>query len=495
MRSKHTLALTALAAPLLAAHIAEAQPLPLDPAAASEAELEEQRDPLRAGEIDPLRSPLIEAIGGVADSASPMLARATRSFDPTLGNPNPWAGLIGPDDFHVGFEGATPHTTLADPGGFVPLAGQTTPEGFVWGSVADFNGVVDNSIAQTGPNWNPAGTGFDRHGVAGGPDPNGVRGQFFASPRGTIEPQAIQDFGLLAAGIRHDLFTPTADAPVTVLLDLYLDDITTFVWWRPINFAEGGLITNVFMGGINVAGLTSFTNEEGVLDRFIVLGRDPIDEVEDARFFVAADPHRIVEREWFQLAIRLTGVGDSVWVRDSSTIGVNGFAQDSIYDGFPGDDARGAFAGEILASDWLQIFPGVEDDPNTAVVEGKGPALGEASPDEASFFLDDTGSPSGQLIFSSSVDAFDFFAGEDPSSSEAPGYQPHDWYMDNYTVLVHQAPCPGDLSDNDRVIDGADLGALLGAWGSADAEADLNADGVVDGADLGMLLGAWGPCP
>jgi len=43
----------------------------------------------------------------------------------------------------------------------------------------------------------------------------------------------------------------------------------------------------------------------------------------------------------------------------------------------------------------------------------------------------------------------------------------------------------------DGVVDGADLGILLSAWGSDDATADLNGDGVVDGADLGQLLANW----
>jgi len=53
-----------------------------------------------------------------------------------------------------------------------------------------------------------------------------------------------------------------------------------------------------------------------------------------------------------------------------------------------------------------------------------------------------------------------------------------------------QASLPADLN-GDGVVDGADLGLLLGQWGS-DGPADLNDDGVVDGADLGLLLGAWG---
>ena len=58
-----------------------------------------------------------------------------------------------------------------------------------------------------------------------------------------------------------------------------------------------------------------------------------------------------------------------------------------------------------------------------------------------------------------------------------------------------QAPCTGDL-DADRVVDGDDLGMLLGAWGACGGcVADINADGVVNGGDLGFLLGGWGDCP
>lgn len=53
--------------------------------------------------------------------------------------------------------------------------------------------------------------------------------------------------------------------------------------------------------------------------------------------------------------------------------------------------------------------------------------------------------------------------------------------------------CDADFN-GDGVVDGADLGALLGAWGTTGAQ-DLNKDGTVDGADLGALLGVWGPCP
>jgi formylglycine-generating enzyme required for sulfatase activity len=47
----------------------------------------------------------------------------------------------------------------------------------------------------------------------------------------------------------------------------------------------------------------------------------------------------------------------------------------------------------------------------------------------------------------------------------------------------------------DGVVDGADLGALLVAWGTSTSGSDLNGDGIVDGADLGILLGHWGQTP
>lgn len=50
---------------------------------------------------------------------------------------------------------------------------------------------------------------------------------------------------------------------------------------------------------------------------------------------------------------------------------------------------------------------------------------------------------------------------------------------------------PGDLND-DGLVDGDDLGTLLGQWGECiDCSADFNRDEVVDGDDLGVLLGAW----
>ncbi|MEC9373796.1 MAG: proprotein convertase P-domain-containing protein [Planctomycetota bacterium] len=57
--------------------------------------------------------------------------------------------------------------------------------------------------------------------------------------------------------------------------------------------------------------------------------------------------------------------------------------------------------------------------------------------------------------------------------------------------------CAADLN-GDGGVGAADLGELLGAWGTMCSGAgcqDLDGDGMVGAADLAALLGSWGPCP
>lgn len=53
-------------------------------------------------------------------------------------------------------------------------------------------------------------------------------------------------------------------------------------------------------------------------------------------------------------------------------------------------------------------------------------------------------------------------------------------------------PCEGD-ADHNGLVDGSDLGLLLGEFGGP-GDSDFNGDGIVNGADLGLLLGNWGSC-
>ncbi|MBL9121962.1 MAG: hypothetical protein JNL80_18795 [Phycisphaerae bacterium] len=67
-------------------------------------------------------------------------------------------------------------------------------------------------------------------------------------------------------------------------------------------------------------------------------------------------------------------------------------------------------------------------------------------------------------------------------------------YVDGVLFAAKQvtSPCPADLN-GDGEVSGADLGVLLGGWGSPGAT-DLDGSGSTGGADLAILLGAWGPC-
>ena len=61
-----------------------------------------------------------------------------------------------------------------------------------------------------------------------------------------------------------------------------------------------------------------------------------------------------------------------------------------------------------------------------------------------------------------------------------------------YELASAVLPCVGDFTNN-RIVDGQDLGVLLGGWGGS-VTGDLDGDGNVGGSDLGILLGNWGPC-
>lgn len=68
------------------------------------------------------------------------------------------------------------------------------------------------------------------------------------------------------------------------------------------------------------------------------------------------------------------------------------------------------------------------------------------------------------------------------------------WNIDDVVVEADLPPAgsPADLN-GDGVVDGADFGLLLVAWGPCEGcPADLNGDGFVNGADVGLMLVEWG---
>lgn len=73
----------------------------------------------------------------------------------------------------------------------------------------------------------------------------------------------------------------------------------------------------------------------------------------------------------------------------------------------------------------------------------------------------------------------------------APVSTTNDIQLYNLTLTITPPPSNPEDINGDGVVDAADLGVLLAAWGSAAAGADVNDDGIVDGSDLGLLLSAW----
>ena len=107
---------------------------------------------------------------------------------------------------------------------------------------------------------------------------------------------------------------------------------------------------------------------------------------------------------------------------------------------------------------------------------------------------DDDGCTAGAAPFTSTV-TVNVSAGQ-PVYIAVGGFNAASTGPFNVLIAPPTAPaCPADLN-NDNVVNGADLGLLLGSWGVCPGcPADLNNDGIVNGADLGLMLGSWGPCP
>jgi hypothetical protein len=57
------------------------------------------------------------------------------------------------------------------------------------------------------------------------------------------------------------------------------------------------------------------------------------------------------------------------------------------------------------------------------------------------------------------------------------------------TIIVSPPAIPGDF-DGNGLVNGSDLGTLLGAWNQS-GPTDLSGDGTTNGPDLGILLGNW----
>ena len=129
----------------------------------------------------------------------------------------------------------------------------------------------------------------------------------------------------------------------------------------------------------------------------------------------------------------------------------------------------------------------------TGSVDSRIAVLTECGNPATTLACDDDGCTAGATPYTSKV-TFDAAAGQTYYFAVG-GYSVATTGPFNVEIVVPAPPaCPADLNQ-DGVVNGADLGLMLGSWGPCPGcPADLNQDGIVNGADLGLLLGSWGPC-
>jgi len=154
--------------------------------------------------------------------------------------------------------------------------------------------------------------------------------------------------------------------------------------------------------------------------------------------------------------------------------------------------------GRALAHEWELIGDGVLDVP-TGISVGDGDCLFVTdSTDQAKVFcfdaeamswMQDTMHPLAGQPIGQGVQMRRSRTNFDPAIHDGPEFDMS--VLPTEFAPAEPSPCFADLND-DLVVDGADLGILLGAWG--EALGDLNGDGTTDGADLGLMLGQWGDC-
>ena len=102
--------------------------------------------------------------------------------------------------------------------------------------------------------------------------------------------------------------------------------------------------------------------------------------------------------------------------------------------------------------------------------------------------------PTGFAVFSDSdARVLGGLAGGDMGSvlAVASAYEPEQPWTSYRLTLAYLDPETAADITGDGVVNGADLAALLGLWGSSNAAADLNGDGMVDAQDLAILLAEW----
>ena len=223
----------------------------------------------------------------------------------------------------------------------------------------------------------------------------------------------------------------TSAAPIVLSTDWHLLDATTSQWWSPTSLLEGCSADRVFFGGTEIGGLlAAFENAQGVLDRIVGLSRSAGNPfgISGACYSAPESPLApFPVGQWFSLMEMCTVgpdglMGQSLWLKTAETV-ANGFLDPRLASGLltPND-------GDPLG--WVNLIPGIDDDPMTPQIEG----LGRAVSALGDFALNTGHAGQSPPLAKVTLTVVQYGEGLDPSASVVPGFLPNDAFIDNTTI-------------------------------------------------------------
>jgi len=250
----------------------------------------------------------------------------------------------------------------------------------------------------------------------------------------------------LAMNFRFPLLSPggTAAEHTRVSTDWYIIDPDTNQWYSPVSFIEGFVSDRMFFGGTQIGGSLGFAEDaSGVLTNFVDLGSLP-GNFQIGQFYAPprnATVFPFPVSEWFQVQYVMVataggGFGQGMYIKTPATVAAN--VQDP-----------NMISGAIIPTDkdpvgWLNIYPGVVDDPATVgIVEGIGLSLtqfGVTAPNTGALGM-------GPLLAAATLSGVQFGEGLDPPANVVAGFQWDDAFVDNFTAAGTLAALPSLLPD------------------------------------------------
>ncbi len=308
------------------------------------------------------------------------------------------------------------------PASLISLNGQPTPVGTIFVSDQWVGAATDSTMMTVQPG-EPGGIAPIGNLSSTGQPP----GQYMVLARGSGQDSITTSF---SSALIYQVapLAPAVGQAMVYTDDWYLPSAATAQWWSPTSFIEGGLIDRAHFGGTRLGGvLGAFENDDEILDRVVSIGIPENAPTTGAFFSAPRDGEfGLPIGEWFQLSSIMTlsasgCLGYGLWMKTADSV-ANGFLDPRMASG-------DVFPSDLDPAGWVNIYPGISDDPKTAVREGVGRATTQFG--QRALTTGDLGfaPPLGFITISGAT----IGEGLDPVSD--PTFQPNDAFIDNTTAI------------------------------------------------------------